>query len=329
MRLLVLGGSGFVGRAAVDEALRRDWTVTTLNRGLRGQAPAGVETLHGDRLAPGGLDALRGRKWDAVLDTWSSAPRAVLDSATLLAGSVGHYGYVSSRSVYRTPVALGSAEGAPVVDGAPDADGGGYAEVKAGAERALTSVFGDHALLARAGLILGPHEDTGRLPWWLLRSARGGPMLAPGPRDLPIQLIDVRDLVGWMLDQAVAGRGGAFNVVSKPGHATMGELLEACVEATGGRAELRWIEPGRILAAGVEPWNDLPVWVPPGHEYEALGLHSADTRRAYDAGLSCRPVGETVSDTWAWLSTLDHVPQREDRPGPGISPETEAAILAA
>ncbi len=325
----MLGGSGFVGRAAVDEAVRRGWTVTTFNRGVRGPAPDGVEALRGDRLAPGGLDALRGREFDAVLDTWSGAPRAVLDSATALAGSVGHYGYVSSRSVYRVPVPPGSAEDAPLVDAAPDAEGGSYAEAKAGAERAVTSVFGERALRARAGLVLGPYEDVGRLPWWLLRSARGGAMLAPGPRNLPIQLIDVRDLVGWMLDQAVAGRGGVFNVVSRPGHATMGDLLEACVEATGGRAELRWVEAPRVLAAGVEPWNDLPVWVPPGHEYEALGLHSADSRRAYGAGLTCRPVGETVADTWEWLSALDRVPQREDRPGPGIPPELEAAILAS
>ncbi len=332
MRLLVLGGSGFAGRAVVDEALARGWDVTTFNRGLRGRAVDGVESLRGDRLSPSSLSAVLGgaREWDAVVDTWSGIPRAVRDSAGLLAGRVGTYAYVSSRSVYRPPVAPGADETAPLLTSSPSAEDGDYGEQKAGGELAAVGAFGDAALIARAGLILGPHEDVGRLPWWLTRAARGGPMLAPGPADLPIQYIDVRDLAAWLVSCAEAGTGGVFNAVSRPGHATMGSLLSAVVAVTGGAATLRWVDPPVVLAAGVAPWTDLPVWIPPGHEYETFGLHTADVSRASAAGLRPRPVEETVADTWAWLRSIGGAPpQRADRPAVGLDPEVEAAILAA
>lgn len=330
MRLLVLGGSGFVGRAVVLDAVGRGWEVTTFNRGRRGGSVAGAEVLHGDRLTPSSLDVLRGREWDAVVDTWSGAPRAVRDSAALLSGQVGTYAYVSSRSVYAPPVPPGADESAPVLASSPSAEDGEYGEQKAGGELAALGAFGERALIARAGLILGPYEDVGRLPWWLTRAARGGPMLAPGPRELPIQYIDGRDLAAWLLSSAAAGTGGVFNAVSRPGHATMGSLLDAVVAATGGAATLRWVDPGPILAAGVQPWTDLPVWIPPGHEYESFGLHSADVSRALAAGLAPLPVEETVADTWAWLESIGGTaPQRSDRPAVGLDPEVEATLLAS
>ncbi len=330
MRLLVLGGTGFVGGATVAEALRRGWSVTVFNRGLHGAVPDGVRRLRGDRSAPDGLSALSGGEWDLAIDTWDGEPRAVLDAARALVDSTGHYVYVSSRSVYREPVALGADESAPVVDAASDALDGSYAALKAGGERAAHEVFGDRAMIARAGLILGPGEDIGRLPWWLQRMARGGQVLAPGPADLPLQYIDVRDLAAWLLDRGREGVGGTFNVVSRTGQATMGELLAACVAVTGSRARLRWVDPGPILAAGVVPWNDLPVWIPLGHEFR--WLHEGDVSRAFAAGLSCRPVAQTVADTWQWLRTVDGVPPRAGRPqrAPvGLDPAREADLLAA
>lgn len=327
MRLLVLGGTGFVGRAIVDDALARGWQVTTFNRGRVDEERPGVEALRGDRLAPGGLDVLRGREWDAVVDTWSGAPRAVRDSANLLADAAGHYGYVSTRSVYQAPPVADLTESAPLVDGSADAEEGPYDQMKVGGELAAVQAFGDRALLARAGLILGPYEDIGRLPWWLLRAARGGPMLAPGPADLPLQYIDARDLAAWMLSAAEQGRSGAYNTVSRRGHTTMRELLDRVVEVTGGAAELRWTAPEVVLAAGVEPWNDLPIWIPPGHPYAFL--HNGDVSKASDAGLVCRPVDETVADTWAWLRGLDGgAPQRADRSKVGLDPDVEARLLA-
>jgi 2'-hydroxyisoflavone reductase len=330
MRLLVLGGTGFVGGATVAEAVRRGWTVTVFNRGLHGTAPEGVHRLRGDRTAPDGLAALAGGEWDLVVDTWDGAPRAVRDAGRALRGRVGHYVYVSSGSVYAEPVVPGSAEDAPVVDAAADALDGGYPELKAGGERAAVEVFGDRALLARAGLILGPGEDIGRLPWWLGRIARGGDVLAPGPVDLPVQYVDVRDLAAWMLDRGADGLGGAYNVISRAGHTTMGELLDACVAVTGSGARLRWTDPEPILAAGVVPWNDLPIWIPAGHEYRWLQERGVD--RAYAAGLSCRPAAETVADTWRWLRQVGSLPPRAGRPARatvGLDPEREATLLAA
>ncbi|PWR06364.1 reductase [Micromonospora acroterricola] len=330
MRLLVLGGTGFVGGATVAEALRRDWSVTVFNRGLHGAVPPGVHRLRGDRAAPDGLAALAGGEWDLAVDTWDSAPRVVRDAARALVGSVGHYAYISSGSVYAMPVPAQVGEEAPTVEASADAVDGDYAQCKAGGELAATEVFGERALLVRAGLILGPGEDIGRLPWWLQRVARGGDVLAPGPADLPVQYIDVRDLVAWTLDRAAEGVGGAFNVISHPGHTTMGELLDTVVAVTGSGARLRWTDPAPILAAGVVPWNDLPIWVPEGHEFR--WLQERGVRKAYAAGLTCRPVADTVADTWRWLRAVGSVPPRAGRPARvtvGLDPEREGALLAA
>ncbi|RUL91864.1 NAD-dependent epimerase/dehydratase family protein [Verrucosispora sp. FIM060022] len=329
MRLLMLGGTGFVGGATVREALTRGWSVTVFNRGRHGAAPAGVRRLVGDRLAPDGLAALADGEWDLVVDTWDGAPRAARTVARLLDGRIGHYVYVSSGSVYAPPVPVGVTEQSPVVDADPDATEGDYPQVKAGAERALREVFGERVLLARAGLILGPGEDIGRLPWWLSRIARGGDVLAPGPADLPVQYIDVRDLAAFLLDAGSARRGGPVNVVGRPGSATFGELLDACRTVTGADARLRWVEPERILAAGVVPWNDLPIWIPPGHEWR--WMQEKDVTRAYADGLRCRPLADTVADTWSWLRRVGELPSRAGRPARppvGLDPQREAALLA-
>ncbi len=183
MRLLVLGGTHHVGRALVTEALARGDKVTTLTRGVSGASAPGALALHADRTDPAALRAvLGGADWDAVIDTWSGAPRVVLDAASLLAGRAGHYGYVSSRSVYAWPIPVGLDESGPVVAGDPASDDGeDYAAAKRGAELAAVLGFGANTVLARAGLILGPYERVGRMPWWLRRIERGGDVLAPGP----------------------------------------------------------------------------------------------------------------------------------------------------
>ena len=190
--------------------------------------------------------------------------------------------------------------------------------------------FGGRALLARAGLILGPYEITGRMPWWLRRIERGGDVLAPGPPDLALQYIDGRDLAAWLLHAADNGVGGVINTVSKPGQATMRSLLEAAKAATGSPAHLVWVPPDVIARAGIEPWTELPVWVPP--DSELIGLHTGDVSVAYAAGLSCRPVEETVADTWAWLrdgGEAELSPWRAEHRPRGLSPEREREILAA
>ncbi|MFB7085938.1 SDR family oxidoreductase [Streptomyces sp. NPDC056296] len=330
MRLLVLGGTEFVGRAVVEAALGRGWEVTVFHRG-RHAPPPGVRSLHGDRTEPDGLTALADGTWDAVVDTWSAAPDAVRDAARLLRGRAGRYVYVSSCSVYAWTPPAGYTEDAPLVDGASaDAGQTDYARDKRGAELAVLDAFGaDRSVLVRAGLILGPYENIGRLPWWLNRVARGGPVLAPGPRDLPLQYVDVRDLADWALGAVEQELSGPYNLVSPPGHTTMGALLDACATATGSAPELRWTAPETVLAAGIEPWGQLPVWTPPGSDLHDA-LHSADVSRALATGLRCRPVGATVTDTWTWLRGIGGTaPRRPDRPPVGLDPETEAKVLAA
>ncbi|MFZ1996691.1 MAG: NAD-dependent epimerase/dehydratase family protein, partial [Solirubrobacteraceae bacterium] len=299
--LLVLGGSGFVGPAIVLEGLARGYAVTTFHRGAAGWTHPDVRAIRGDRLDPASLTPLRQRDWDLVIDIWSGAPRAVRDSAGALRDHAGHYVYISSESVYLPPPSRGADESAPTVDADPGADATSYPEDKRGGEIAVEEAFGARAVMARAGTILGPYEDAGRLTWWLGRMAGGGEILCPGPIDLPLQCIDARDLAAFAIDAATAGSSGPFNVVSRRGHATMGSLLEACRTVAGATdARLTWVAPDAIAAAGIEPWTELPIWLPEDHEYAAM--HDANVERAHEAGLHCRPVEDTVADTWRWLS---------------------------
>jgi 2'-hydroxyisoflavone reductase len=329
MRVLVLGGTHHVGRAFVEAAVARGDDVTTVNRGVSGPDTAGVETRHADRLATGSLAAALGDdEWDAVVDTWSLAPVAVQESARLLDGRAGSYCYISSRSVYTWPLEVGSDESAPVVDGDPSSTASDdYAAAKRGGELAVLSEFSGDVTLARAGLILGPYEIVGRMPFWLNRIAAAGPagrVPAPGPRDRPLQYVDCRDIAQWVLGSRPVG---TFNTVSRPGHATIGQVLDACNAATGAQAELVWLSPETIEAAGVAPWTELPIWLPPTGEY--AGLHDCDVSAALAAGLSCRPIEETVADTWAWLQR-EGLPERPTNRGGGpMDAAAEARLWAA
>ncbi len=313
----------------MEEALARGDEVTTVTRGVSGAPASGADARYADRTEPEQLRAALGEDtWDAVIDTWSKAPRVVRDSAELLADRTGHYGYVSSRSVYSWPIPSRADESAAVVEADADSDDASdYAAAKMGGELAVLRYFDGRSVLARAGLILGPYEGVGRMPWWLRRIERGGDVLAPGPRDLPLQYIDCRDLARWMLHAADEGISGAFNTVSRPGHATMESLLTAAVAATGSDARLVWVDPDVLEAADVQGWTELPVWVPA--QGEAISLHDGNVDAIYAAGLVCRPVGETVADTWHWLQAEGDPEVTPGRPAHGIDPEKERGILAS
>jgi 2'-hydroxyisoflavone reductase len=325
MRLLVLGGTRFVGRAVVEVALARGDDVTALHRGVTGALSDGITALHVDRTDRAALErALDDHKWDAVVDTWASAPYVVTYAAKCLSHKASRYAYVSSRSVYRWPVPPGRDESAPVVDADPNAEATDYAADKRGAELAVLEHFAD-ALLLRAGLILGPHEDIGRLPWWLDRIARGGRVVAPGRPDRPLQYVDARDVAAFALDALEYGGTGPFDVVSAPGHTTTRGLLQACVDVTGADAELVWVTEDELAAAGAQPWTSLPCWVP--ETGELAGFMASDTSKALAAGLTCRPVEETVRDTWAWVQRDGMPPPRPDRPPVGLPPDVERRLL--
>lgn len=331
MRVLIIGGSSFLGRATAHEALRRGAEVTTFNRGRTGPDVPGVQALRGDRESDDDLAQLAGRPFDVVVDTCGFVPAVVGRSAAVLAGSGAHYAFVSSISATTTWPAAPTTDGDPGQDCPADAgaNDGDYGRLKAGCERAVTEVFGDRATVVRAGLILGPHENVGRLPWWLERMARGGEVLAPGDPDRPIQLVDARDIASFVLDTAATGIGGTFNVTGPRGNATMGSWLADCVAATGSAADLTWVADDFLVDRDVSPWTELPLWMPPGQDGDHVW--DAETTAAEDAGLRCRPVTETVLDTWAWMQSGGRppvTPPHDHLPSHGIDADKERRLLA-
>jgi nucleoside-diphosphate-sugar epimerase len=212
-----------------------------------------------------------------------------------------------------------------VVDADPLSDGDDdHAAAKRGAELAVQSAFGSRSLLARAGLLLGPHEDVGRLPWWLNRISQGGRVVAPGPPERELQYLDARDLADWLVLSAERGVTGTFNAVGPVGFANIRELLDACCAAVGSTAELVWLSPERLLSAGVKGWVDLPIWVPPTGDL--AGLHDGDVSAILTTGLRVRPMRETVDDTWAWMQD-EQLPDHDADNSFGITPDLERQLL--
>ncbi|MFD1541859.1 NAD-dependent epimerase/dehydratase family protein [Nonomuraea guangzhouensis] len=329
MKLLVLGGTHHVGRAMVETALERGDEVTTLNRGLSRPPAPGVRALIADRTdAAAATAALAGREWDAVIDTWAWAPRVVRDSARLLDGRTGHYGYVSSRGVHRWPWPACADESAPLVDGDPGSDDSAdYAAAKRGGELAVIDTYGEQALLARAGMVLGPYEDVGRVPWWLRRLEKGDRVLAPGPADAFVQYIDVRDMAAWMLQCAERGTGGTYTVTGRPGVVTIGQFLETALEVTGFDAELVWAAEDLLDREGV--WLGMEFGLRFPHEPAPTGMHDADVHAVFAAGMTTRPLRDTLAATWAWLQAEGDPAPRPDAPSPDtwLDPAAERRVL--
>jgi 2'-hydroxyisoflavone reductase len=321
MRLLVLGGTRFLGRAVAEAALAGGHDVTLFNRGAT--APElfpEAERLRGDLTRD--LAALRGRTWDAAVDLDpTTLPRHVLRCCELLSDAVGHLVFVSTISVYADP-SRPLDESSPVHE-PPDPEPEAFAEeayggLKVGSERAVLEAFGNRAAIVRPGLIVGPHDPTDRFTYWPRRLAEGGDVLAPGDPDAPVQFVDARDLGSWLVRLAGERTSGVFNATGPAELLTLGELLGRIAAAVGSDARLVWTDEARILEAGVRPWSELPLWVP-GADW--AGLLRVDVSRAPAAGLAFRPLEETARDTLAW--SLEAGPQR-----PTLDREREAQILA-
>jgi 2'-hydroxyisoflavone reductase len=301
MKLLVLGGTKFLGRGVVDAALARGHEVTLFNRGRT--APdlfPEAEHLVGDR--DGDLTALGGRSWDAVVDPSGYVPRIVRASAELLAGSVEHYVFVSSISVYREPLEPGFDEDAAL--GTLDAPteevtGSSYGPLKTLCEEVVRDVFPETHANVRAGLIVGPHDPTGRFTYWPVRIVAGGDVLAPGDPERHVQFVDVRDLGTWIVHVAEQRISGSFNATGPEPPVTMGGLLEGCRHLTGSDANLVWVDESFLLEKGAGPWVELPLWLP-GEEAAIL---QADVSRAISSGLAFRPLEETIRDTLVWAQS--------------------------
>jgi 2'-hydroxyisoflavone reductase len=296
VKVLVLGGTKFLGRAVVESALAGGHEVTLFNRGQTNpELFPETERLHGD--LTGDLDALGGRSWDAAIDLDpTQLPRYTRRRAEALAGSVGHYVFVSTISVYSDP-SKPIGESSPVFDPPdpePEAfDPEQYGGLKVGSERVVAEVFGERAAIVRPGLIAGPHDPTDRFTYWPRRLADGGDVLAPGSPSQPVQLIDARDLGAFLVRVAEQRTSGVFNGTGPAEPLTLGETLERI----GGADRLVWMDDQTLLDAGVGPWMELPLWLP-GEEY--AGMLRADISSAIDAGLTFRPLEETARDTLAW-----------------------------
>lgn len=321
MKLLVLGGTVFLGRHLVAAALGRGHEVTLFNRGRSNpDLFPEVERLTGDR--DGGLDPLRGRRWDAVVDPSGYVPRVVRQSAELLSDS-GVYAFVSTASVYPLQSADRSEEG-PVEqleDPATEEVMAHYGGLKALCEDVVTGVFGERALIARSGLIVGPFDPSGRFTYWARRLARDGELLGPGEPGRHVQFVDARDQAAWVLDMAEAGRGGTFNVTGPARPLSFAELVSR------HHGPVTWVGDQFLLDEGVQPYTEMPLWVP-----ASAGNLNMPIDRALAAGLRFRDVDETIRDTRDWAESSAATAGQVDAGGrarrpSAISPEREAELL--
>lgn len=332
MRLLILGGTAFVGRTVVEAALARGWSVTTFNRGLTGDDVPGAAIVRGDREQPADVArAVAAGPWDAVVDTSGYVPSNVLEVASQLAPVAAHYVFVSTVSVYAGWPTVPLTEGSSVLPCPPDAGPGfgddvedgptRYGYQKSGCEAAAWVAFADRLTVLRPGVVLGPHEYVGRLPWWLRRVAAGGRVVAPGEAGRPIQPVDVRDVADFVLTCAEYRLGPVFNVTAPVDRDTFGGLLRTCQEVTGSDAELLWVPDEQLLAAGVRQWSELPLW------RVAEGVWRVDSSSAARAGLVCRPQRQTVEATWRWMLATGRSARTDRSAEIGLSPERERQVL--
>lgn len=329
MKLLLLGGPKFLGRALLESALARGHQITTFNRGTTNpDLFPEVEKIHGDRKE--NLDALRGRKWDVVVDTCGYFPKHVRATATLLADAAEHYTFISSLSVYANTIPVGLDESAPVgtladdvvVDDLEEITGENYGPLKALCEQAAENAFPGRTFNVRAGLIIGPHDVSDRFTYWPARVARGGEILAPGRPGWFTQQVDVRDLADWVIRMAEARKAGVYNATGPNQPLTFGEVLDVCTEVTGSDATFTWVAEQFLADEKVGPWIELPLWIPET-EPDAAGFSTISCAKALADGLTFRPLHATVRDTLAWAATrpADYVWRA------GLKPERETELL--
>jgi nucleoside-diphosphate-sugar epimerase len=324
MKLLILGGTVFLGRHLVEAALRRQHQVTLFNRGQHNpDLFPQIEKLTGDR--DGGLEVLRDRQWDAVIDTCGYVPRLVNASARRLADAVERYIFISTLSVYADPPFTGMDETAPLGrledETVEQITGETYGPLKALCEKAVEDVLPGRTLIIRPGLIVGPYDPSDRFTYWPTRLAHGGEVLAPDSPDRLTQFIDVRDLTNWILSMTENRQTGVFNATGPEYPLTFGKFLATCRETTHSQATFTWVSDQFLLDQHVAPYTELPLWLP--GEYAAADAVSI--ARALSQGLEFRPLAETVAATWAWDQTRPPATPRRN----GLSPEREQALLQA
>jgi 2'-hydroxyisoflavone reductase len=339
MKILIIGGTRFVGRHLVTAALQHDHEVTLFNRGRHSsEALPTVETIRGDRNSD--LHKLQGRRWDAVVDTCGMLPRSVRAAAETLSGSVDRYIFISSISAYADLSAPDVDESAPLstltdeqlqkaneIGSSADASTGSYAEMygglKALCERAAEDVMPNRVLTIRPGLIVGPHDYTDRFTYWVTRVARGGEVLAPGRPDRYVQFIDVRDLGEFIVSLMEQQETGVYNASGPANVLTMNDVLHKSREVSHSDASFTWASEEFLLRENVAAWSEMPLWLPEEAAPRSKGLLFVNVDKAVAAGLSFRPLSETIGDTLNWYQTA----RPHDEMKAGILPDKERELL--
>ena len=318
-------------------ALSRGHKVTTFNRGKThpGELPNEVEQLVGDR--NGHLDALKDRHWDVVIDNPTSVPVWVRDVAQVLKGNVDRYVFISTISVYADTSKSGTDETAPLAkysgadamkesrDSILASKYALYGPLKALSEQEAEKWFPQKTLVIRPGLIVGPRDETDRFSYWPVRIDRGGEVLAPGDPSDPVQFIDARDLAEWTIRMIENGETGIYNATGPERKLGIGEMLNAIKDANKSNANFTWLNADFLAAQKVEPWSDMPVWIPP--RGEEAGGNQISNKRALAKGLTFRPLAETARDTLAWFKSQPQ--DRQSKLRAGLTSEREAEVLAA
>jgi 2'-hydroxyisoflavone reductase len=340
MKLLILGGTIFLGRHLVEAALKQGHDVTLFNRGLHGvDLYPNVEKLHGNRLSD--LSALEGRQWDAVIDTNGFVPSRVRATAQILARTTPLYAFISTISVYADLSHVNVDETAPVetltteqlqateqivppMQGATAiAYGASYGALKALCEQAAEATMPGRVLTIRPGIIVGPYDYSDRFTYWVHRIAQGGEVLAPGRPERQVQIIDARDLAEWIIRMLEAKQTGTYNATGPDKQLTMQDMLETCKEVSGSNARFTWLNDTFLLEAGAQPWSQVPLWLP--ETDDAVGLNTMSLQKVLATDLAFRPLAQTAQDTLAW----DRQRSEDVQWQAGLSSEDETQFLQA
>ncbi|MEX2081664.1 MAG: epimerase [Dehalococcoidia bacterium] len=322
MRLLIIGGTVFLGRHIVEAALAAGHEITIFHRGRSnpGLFDARVREVLGDR--DGDLAAVGSGPWDCVIDTCGYVPRVVAQSASHFGPAASRYVFISTISVFEGHPA-GANEDSPLAQLADptteDVTGDSYGPLKALCEAAAEAAMPGRVLTIRPGLIVGPNDPSDRFTYWPVRVARGGAVLAPNGPQVPVQVIDVRDLASWTVAMVERAATGIYLATGPAYPLTLGEVLDTCASALGTSPAITWAPEPFLAANAVVPFHDLPLWVPEAQS----GMNQADCSKAIAAGLTFRPLCETITDTLAWYSARPTGPSLRA----GLPPDREAELL--
>ncbi|MGV3265345.1 SDR family oxidoreductase [Cytobacillus pseudoceanisediminis] len=337
MKVLILGGTRFLGKAMVEEGLKRGYEITLFNRGNYKEAFSEVEQLIGDR--DGDVSQLENRKWDVVVDTCGFAPHQINKVAAVLGNSIEHYTYISSISVYKDWIPLNIAEEYHLQSMPPDrlknvlkdVEEGKispyehYGTLKVLCEAEAEKYWPGRVLHIRAGQLVGPFDYTDRLPYWVQRVAEGGNIVVPGRPDRPIQLIDVKDIATWAFDMMKKRKAGTFNVTGPDYELTMEELLNTCKAITNSDGQFVWVDEQFLLDHQIQPWTEMPLWIPESFPLEGETQPwkmCISVKKALDSGLSFSPLEETIHDVYQWEKA-----RQDSKLKTGISREKEQELL--